>query len=98
LAPWFTGGFIINVFGGPGLLLALVMVVMLNIDDPGMPPGFVIRLSLTGRLIYGAPAEGNLVVLSNIAAAVPAWPDKEILFPLKVPWWPNITAYPVFVL
>jgi hypothetical protein len=92
------GGFIINVFGGPGLLLALVMVVMLNIDDPGTPPGFVMRLSATGLLIYAAPADGNLVVLSNIAAAVPAWPDREMLFPLKLPWWPNITVYPVLVL
>lgn len=92
------GGFIDIMFGGPGLLLALVTVVMLNIDDPGIPPVFA-----TGLFIYEAPVKGNLcldcaVVLSNIVAEVPAWPDREMLFPLKLPWWPNITVYPVLVL
>lgn len=69
------------------------MVVMLNIDDPGIPP-----VLGAGLLIYGAPVEGNVVVLSNLAAEAPAWPDREMLFPLKLPWWPNITVYPALVL
>jgi len=47
---------------------------------------------------YGKPVDGNFVVLSNIDADVPECPYREILLPLKLPWWPNITVYPELVL